>query len=228
MRVAIMQPTYLPWAGYFDLISSVDLFIFLDNVQFDRRSWQQRNRIKTADGVQWLTVPVYSKGLRHQLLKDVAIDYSTQFITKHQRTIRQSYQKAEFFSDQITNMNRLIEYDGEDLASYNTRIIQQLMSWLEIETDIARASELNGSGNREHLLASLCADVQATEYVSPPGSRSYLQDSQAFKKLGIQVSYFDFLHPVYPQLHGPFVSHLSIIDMMFNLGSGAARLFSVS
>lgn len=227
MRVAIMQPTYLPWAGYFGLIDSVDLFIFLDNVQFDRRSWQQRNRIKTNAGVRWLSVPVYSKGKRDQRINEVIIDNSTNFIEVQKKTIRHNYRAARFFSDGISSVESLIDdLQSEILSDYTIEIIRKIMLQLNIGTQTVRASELTSTGVKAELLASLCDEVGARVYLSPPGSKEYLEGSDSFEKAGIPVQYFNFVHPTYSQPHGEFISHLSVVDLLLNCGPKCSELIS--
>lgn len=223
-RVAIMQPTYLPWSGYFSLMSAVDVFIFLDSVQFARRSWQQRNQIKTVTGPQWLTVPVASKGKRDQLILEVEVDKSSDFSTAHHRSIETSYGKAPFFKTYSADLLPLLSNQSLLLADLTIGLILHLKSLLGIETKILRSSELKGTGAKADLLASLCQQVGATEYISPPGSREYLEESDAFTKIGVPISYFTFVHPEYPQLFGGFLPYMSAIDMLFNCGDRSRAL----
>jgi hypothetical protein len=218
MRVAIMQPTYLPWSGYFGLMRSVDLFIFLDTVQFARRSWQQRNQIKTATGPQWLTVPVLVKGKRDQLISDVEIEQTANFAAIHRRSIELSYRKAPFFDTFAAPLLSALEQPQNRLAELTISIAIVLKEQLRITTPIMRASNLQSEGVKADLLASLCRQTNATEYVSPPGSQGYLDQSIAFENAGIPVRYFHFAHPQYPQLFGEFIPYMSCIDMLFNCG----------
>lgn len=220
MRVAIMQPTYLPWSGYFGLMRSVDLFIFLDSVQFAHRSWQQRNQIKTANGAQWLTVPVVSKGRRDQRIDHVEIDVTARFKAKHLATIEQNYRKAAYYQ-QASEILSPLRDSCEILADLNICLIKKISAQLGISTPMLRSSKLNGDGAKANFLASLCREVGATEYISPPGSWDYLNDSNAFSQVGIPISYFNYEHPEYPQLFGSFLPYMSIIDMMFNCGQAS-------
>ena len=223
MRVAIMQPTYLPWSGYFGLMRSVDLFIFLDSVQFAHRSWQQRNQIKTANGAQWLTVPVVSKGRRDQRINEVLIDYTQRFKAKHLGTIQQSYRNSPYYAQARDVLSPLMEA-SEMLADLNIALIERIASQLNIDTPTLRSSKLSGKGAKAELLASFCSDIGATEYISPPGSEDYLRRSDAFWRAGIEVSYFNYEHPEYPQLFGGFLPYMSVIDMLFNCGEVSLRL----
>jgi len=222
--VAIMQPTYLPWSGYFGLMQSVDVFVLLDSVQFARRSWQQRNQIKTATGAQWLSVPVQSKGKRDQLICEVELDKSSGFAAAHRRSIETCYAKTQYFKQYADSLLPLLDNCSPLLADLSIGLILQLKAQLAIPTRVMRSSELDGSGAKADLLASLCSQIGATAYVSPPGSKEYLNDSDAFEKIGVLVQYFEFKHPEYPQPFGEFLPNMSIIDMLFNCGERSSAL----
>ncbi|TAL62955.1 MAG: hypothetical protein EPN84_05780 [Legionella sp.] len=225
-RVAIMQPTYLPWLGYFGLMQSVDLFILLDSVQFARRSWQQRNQVKTANGPLWLSVPVLSKGKRTQLISEVEIDYSQEFFRSHQKTLEINYNKTTYFQDFSPELFATLSDQKQHLSELTISLICWLRDTLGITTPIKLASELNGKGAKADLLASLCQEVNATEYISPPGSKEYLDESTAFSQCNIPVRYFHFSHPEYRQCFGTFLSNMSIIDMLFNCGKDSLMLIN--
>src|SRR5688500_3862557 len=191
-RVAIMQPTYLPWLGYFGLMKSVDLFILLDSVQFARRSWQQRNQIKTANGPIWLTVPVHSKGKRDQLISEVEVDRSQDFPQSHQRALDVNYKKAPHFDVYAPALHSLLGAESKHLTDLTIGTIVWIRDMLRITTPIRRSSEFETQGVKADLLASLCEQVDATEYISPPGSKDYLDESDAFTKRGIPLRYFEF------------------------------------
>ena len=222
--VAIMQPTYLPWLGYFGLMKSVDLFILLDSVQFTRRSWQQRNQIKSAKDSIWLTVPVLSKGKRDQLISEVEIDQSRDFPQGHQRALELNYKKAPHFDAYMPQLQNLLGADNRYLSNLNIDLINYLRDALGITTPMRRASEFEAVGTKADLLASLCEQVGATEYISPPGSKDYLDQSDAFAKLGIPLRYFNFMHPEYPQRFGDFLPYMSVVDLLFNCGSESMQV----
>lgn len=217
-RVAIMQPTYLPWLGYFGLMNSVDLFIFLDTVQFTKRSWQQRNQIKTAAGASWLTIPVLSKGKRDQLITDVDIDRTRDFPQSHVRAIELNYKKAAHFGEHFVSVTEFLGGGEAGLAALTTHAILSMKDTLGITTAVKRSSDFKGVGSKADLLASICEEVRATEYISPPGSREYLDESDAFSKRGIAVKYFEYKHPEYQQCFGPFLPYMSVIDLLMNCG----------
>lgn len=222
--MAIMQPTYLPWSGYFGLMQSVDVFVLLDSVQFARRSWQQRNQIKTANGAQWLSVPVQSKGKRDQLICEVKLDKSSGFAAMHRRSIEMSYAKTPHFKQYADTLLPLLDNGSPLLANLTIGLIMQLKAQLGITTRVLRSSELDGSGAKADLLASLCEQIGATTYVSPPGSKDYLDESDAFENIGVPVQYYEFKHPEYPQPFGEFLPYMSIIDMLFNCGERSSAL----
>ena len=223
-----MQPTYLPWAGYFGLLQSVDLFIYLDNVQFARRSWQQRNQIKTASGAQWLTVPVLSRGKREQLIQNTLIDCQSSFTRKHSSSIAINYNKSAYYDAFSSSLLDTLNGSQDSLAALNIKLIGTIASWLDISTPTLKASELACAGNNAALLASLCKTVEATEYISPPGSRCYLENSMEFENAKIPISYFGFDHPKYSQLHGEFLPYMSCIDAIFNCGLESIDLIKSS
>ena len=218
MKVAIMQPTYLPWIGYFALMESVDIFIILDSVQFSKRSWQQRNQIKTESGPKWLTVPVISKGRREQLITDVEIDRSGKFPNNHINMIRQSYRSAPYFEKYSEELFKLLRENTKPLSILTIQLILLFRKILNINTEIRYSSEFTTTGSKDELLAELCHHVGATEYISPPGSRGYLNASNFFIERDITVNYSKFNHPQYKQLYGDFLPFMSVVDLLFNYG----------
>lgn len=218
MKIAIMQPTYLPWAGYFALMNYVDKFVLLDSVQFDRRSWQQSNKILSIHGEQKLTIPVFSKGNRQQLIKEVKIDLESSFNYKHIKTIQQNYIKSEYFSYLYPVLKKLYEKPPENLSKFNSDIIFAIRKILGIETEIIFSSKLDIHGKKDKLLSSICSNLYATEYISPLTSKVYLDKSDSFKEINLDIKYFDYIHPKYKQNCEKFISHLSIIDLIFNCG----------
>lgn len=222
--VAIMQPTYLPWVGYFDMIDQCDLFVLLDCVQFDRRSWQQRNRVKTANGEVWLTVPVLSKGRRDQKIADVEIDRAGEFPSKHVRTLQHGYGKAAGAPTYLDGVKAALEAPAMHLAELNIRAIEWLCTAFGITTPLIRSSTLPAEGHRVDRLLSICKAVDATTYVSPRGSRPYIDVDNRFADHGVTLRYHAYDHPRYRQLHGEFLSHMSAVDLLLNEGEGAGEI----
>jgi WbqC-like protein family len=222
LKIAINQPTYLPWIGYFDLIDQVDLFVLLDQVQFVKQSWQQRNRIKTANGLQWLTIPVMCRGRFGQLIKDAEIR-DPDFCRKHIRAIELAYRRSPYFTTYFPALSaRLEELSSGLLADLNIGLIRLLMEFLGISTPLVRASALPVVGKRTQLLANICQLVGATEYVSPLGSAEYLIPEQALLcGRGTAIAFQHYQHPEYRQSHSPFESFASVLDLLFNCGPNA-------
>jgi hypothetical protein len=224
LTATIMQPTYLSWIGYFDLIDQSDTFVFLDSVQFDRRSWQQRNRVKSRDRVLWLTVPVHSKGRRDQRICDVEIDRSAKFEQKQLSTIRQCYAQAEYFDTYFNDLSTILEGGHEKLVDLNVNLIEWFCQKLGLDATFVRSSNLEAGGDKADLLVNICQEVGADRYLSPPGSQAYLDAQNPFPAKGIDLVYQDYPHPVYRQLFGEFVPYLSVLDLLMNEGSGSLNL----
>lgn len=219
-----MQPTYLPWIGYFGMMDRVDVFVLLDSVQFARRSWQQRNQIKTANGPIWLTVPVLTKGAREQLIKDVRIDRSRDFPESHIRSIELNYRRSPHYDEYAPGLSAILRGRHERLSELTIEMISWLRDRLGISTSLRLSSDLCTGERKDSLLAALCELVMADHYLAAPGSRDYLDQSTAFAAKGIQVSYHEFAHPAYPQQFGGFVPYMSVIDLLFNVGRDSLSL----
>tara|TARA_Y100001968_G_C19290460_1_gene683949 strand:+ start:349 stop:1044 length:696 start_codon:yes stop_codon:yes gene_type:complete len=225
-KIAIMQPTYLPWCGYFALIKSVDTFVFLDSVQFARRSWQQRNKIKSNSGEIWLSIPVRQKGKRAQLINEVKINSEGDFPKKHIKSIDFNYCKANYFQEESKIIYKYLEENNGYLADLNISLIKAICNRLNISTNLICSSDLKVAGTKDVLLASICQQLNATEYFSAPGSKEYLDQSQEFRNRRIDITYFQYDHPIYSQLHNDFVPYMSIIDMLFNHGKNSLDIIN--
>ena len=217
-----MQPTYLPWLGYFDMISRSDCFVLLDNVQFEKKSWQQRNRIKTGTGELMLTVPVLSAGRFEQRIMETEIDVRSPFATKHVKSMTTAYAKAPHLRDLLSGLSSLLQSGETSLALFNESLIRWIASALSITTPIIRASKLQASGRGTELTVAQLQELGATTFLAAAGSRPYVSAEHGFAQHGIDVEFHNYEHPVYPQLHEPFISHLSAVDALFNLGSDQA------
>jgi hypothetical protein len=221
MKIAISQPTYLPWIGYLDLIEQVDMFVLLDNVQFEKQSWQQRNRIKTPTGLQWLTVPVLFRGRFGQLINQVEIR-DLEFWRNHLRAIELNYRRAPFFNDYFEELSSRIKMPDTSaalIADLDIRLIEWFMDVLGIQTPLLLSSNLKQPGRRTELLANICESLGAGRYVSPLGSAAYLlQEMNVLLDKGIEVVFQHYEHPEYRQLFPPFYPYASILDLIFNEG----------
>jgi len=216
-----MQPTFLPWLGYFSLINSVDRFIFLDNVQFEARSWQQRNRILVNCMTHWLTVPVPLPTGRETKIKDVVINQEHFSPLKFKQTLVHAYSKSKWGGATINIVSPILESSSQLLSTMNKELIINICNELGIKKEFILASDLEAKGEKASLLLDICKLLGATTYISPVGSRAYLDEFSGFAESGIQVEYQSYQHPVYPQLSVDFISHLSIIDAMCNIGTEA-------
>jgi WbqC-like protein family len=224
MKIAICQPTYLPWLGYFDLIDQVDIFVLLDNVQFQRQSWQHRNRLKTPSGLNWLTVPVMFRGRFGQLINAVEIR-DPEFWRDHLRAIELNYRRTRFFNDYFDELSFRINAPCARMVDLDIQLIQWFMNVLGVRTSILLSSHLEQPGKRMDLLANICESLRATEYVSPLGSAAYLlQEMDILLDKGIDVSFQHYEHPTYRQLFPPFCPYASVLDLIFNEGDRALEI----
>lgn len=224
MKIAISQPAYLPWLGYFDLIDQVDTFVLLDSVQFEKQSWQHRNRIKTPTGLQWLTVPVLFRGHFGQLIHEVQVR-DREFCKQHLRAVELNYRRAPFFEQYFPDLERILKKGSASLLELNRALVDWFCQLLNVETKIIRSSELAGKGKRSELLVNLCETLGADSYLSPLGSAVYLMnDLSLFSDAGIEVAFQHYEHPEYRQLFSGFQSHASILDLIFNEGPAAGSI----
>jgi hypothetical protein len=221
----IMQPTYLPWIGYFDLIDQSDIFVFLDNVQFEKQSWQQRNRIIIGGDLHWLTVRVITSGRARQLIQDVEIVRSAQFPYKHIQSLDQHYRHAPHFAQYFPPLKAILEDSPPTLALLNQRLIGWLAETLGLKTDLRVASNLKVEGERTEKVRNICQTVGATEYLSPIGASDYLlQEHGVIEAAGIKVVFQNYQHPVYRQTGMTFHPYTSVIDLLFNEGNRSLEI----
>jgi hypothetical protein len=222
-RVGIVQSNYLPWKGYFDLINSVDEFILYDEVQYTRRDWRNRNRIKSRDGLQWLTVPVVVKGRYRQTIRETRVS-DPGWARRHWEAIRHSYARAPWFpayEGQFAELYRRCSF--EFLSEANRFFLEAICGLLGIETKLSWAADYQMVPGRTERLVELCRQAGASRYLSGPSARAYL-DEGLFARAGIAVDYMDYGgYPEYPQVFPPFEHGVSIVDLIFNTGPEARR-----
>ena len=225
--IAIMQPTYLPWLGYLAMVHRADYFVFLDNVQFDKRSWQQRNRIKNAQGALWLTIPVLSKEKFHQKINEVVCQNLSETVKKHLSSIRHSYKNTKeynsFYPFLEKTITEAVSMANECLSPFNIYIIKKLCEYSGIESDFYLASHLGCEGIRDELLSNICSVFAVNHYISAPGALSYLENSHFFKN--IDVEYHNYLEPTYSQLYGEHIKNLSCLDAFFSIPQNELKTF---
>lgn len=221
---AIMQPTYLPWAGYFDLMDQADVFLFLDNVQMQKSSWQTRNRIKTHQGELYLSLDRYKSadGVLPTLAQ-ARLNEQQQWRKKHLKSIENAYSRAPYFEPVFALLSEGLAFSApQTLADLNIGLITALARAMGINTVLERSSQLQPvSSDRIERLANLCLLQQCQRYLSPRGAWDYfeaLQGETVFQAHHIALAYQHYIPPVYPQLHGAFMPGLSVVDLLFNCG----------
>lgn len=216
MIVAIHQPQYLPWLGYFDKLDKADVFCFLDNVQFKKNEWQNRNRIRTAQGWQWLTVPVHYRF--PQSIDTVQINRNTNWQRKHFNALVTNYGKAPYFKAFIDFFEAVFSREWQDLAELNIHLIHRLCEMLGIEKcEIYRSSEMTLPAQPTDRLIEICRQFGGDTYLAGAAGGGYM-DIDRFRENGISLKFQNFLHPQYPQQFKGFQSHLSVVDLLFNCG----------
>jgi hypothetical protein len=224
---AIMQPTYLPWIGYFDLIDTADTFVFLDDAQVLKRSWGVRNRILGHNGEAFLTVPL--SGHRHgegSAFADTSVDLDQDWARTHLATIRHAYAKAPHFAEVFASLEAWLSGGHTTIGALNEDFIGTTARRIGIATPLLKSSQLEGAdGRKDDRLLAICRAIGADTYLAAPGSAAYIEQAQeggAFAGSGVAIRYHNFTHPVYPQRQDGFVSHMSIVDLLMNCGYASA------
>ncbi len=221
MIIGIHQPNFFPWLGFFCKVKESDVFVLLDNAQYTKNSFISRNRIKTAQGAKWLTVPVAYRF--PQRINEVVINNSIDWRRTHLRTIEQNYGRSRFFSELFPLIQgAYYRRNWESLCAFNVELIQLVIDYFHIETVVRKASDLQIEGVGTERLINIVSLFGGDTYLSGQGAATY-QDEALFAKRGIQLVYTNFSHPTYEQLYMPFEANLSIIDFAFN--SGTSRSF---
>jgi hypothetical protein len=219
--VAIVQSNYIPWKGYFDLIQQVDEFILYDDVQYTRRDWRNRNRLKSPQGVRWLTIPVQVKGRYLQRIDETLVS-NPAWATQHWLTVKTWYRTAPYFKLYEAELEDLYRGTRErSLSRINRRFLERLCRLLKIATPLTASDDYAASGRNTDRLLAICKAAGATHYLSGPAAREYL-DEQSFRAAGVEVKWMDYEdYPTYTQLYGPFEHEVSILDLLLNVGVDA-------
>ena len=229
-RVAILQSSYVPWKGYFDIIGSVDEFILYDDAQYSKNGWRNRNRIKTREGTAWLTIPVLGTGRFGQLIREVEIG-DPRWAEKHWKSIQSHYARAARFPELAPVFEKLYERAAAEtlLSGVNELFLREICGLLGIGTRISRSMDYRLEGDRVERLVGLCEQTGAGEYLSGPAARDYLDESR-FAEKGMSVRWMDYSgYPEYRQLFSPpFVHEVSILDLLLNEGPEEARSYLLS
>jgi len=223
-KIAILQSNYIPWKGYFDLINSVDEFILYDDMQFTRRDWRNRNKIKSREGLLWLTIPVKAKGKYFQAIKDTEVN-NRGWVYKHWNSIFHCYGKAKYFDLYRERFENLfINAKASFLSEVNYLFLTAICDILNITTKVSWSMDykLLKEGRTERLI-DLCKQADGVEYISGPTAKGYI-DEDMFRESGLHLSYMDYSdYPEYEQLYPPFCHQVSVIDLIFNEGPSAKK-----
>jgi hypothetical protein len=225
MNCVILQPSYIPWRGYFHQIQKADVFVFYDDVQYDRGGWRNRNRVKTSNGSAWLTIPVAKKGSVETgaPLNTIRIDWNRHWTKTHWTTIQQAYRKAPFFETYRELLQNIYGRRPEALVDFTIETTIEIAGLLGLaDRRFARSSQLNAKGAKTDRLISILQEVEATHYISGPSARDYLEEDK-LADAGISLEYMQYAYPTYRQLHPPFDPQVSIIDLLMMAGPEAAR-----
>lgn len=222
MRGVILQPSYIPWRGYFDLIHRADVFVFLDDVQYTKRDWRNRNIIKGRHGLQWLTVPVLTSGRREQLIKDVEIDNTIGWKKSHLSTIRHCYGHARYYDAYAGLIEARFAEPWRSLCDLDIDLTRCIAALLGIDTKYVRSSELSAAGTGADRLINICQEIGITTYISGPSAKAYIAPGM-FEGAGIELVYHTYEYPEYPQPHGSFAPNVTILDLLFNCGDESPR-----
>ena len=218
MKAAVIQSNYIPWRGYFDIMHDADVFVFYDDVQYTVNDWRNRNRVKTANGVVWLTIPIGDQNDRR--ICDVEIRDRT-WARKHWMTIEQSYSRAPAFARYADFFRDLYSRQWTSLSLLNQTTIKAIATLLGIRTQILDSRDFALEGKAGDRLLMLLQRLGATDYISGPAAKSYL-DADSYARSGIRVHWKDYnSYPEYPQLHGVYAPDLSIVDLLMNCGERA-------
>jgi hypothetical protein len=222
-RVAIVQSCYIPWKGFFDLIDRVDEFVLLDDAQFTKRDWRNRNKVKTPQGAQWLTVPVQVKGRYLQRIDETVVS-EDDWAERHWKTILHAYAAAPHFAEYRAPIEQAYAAlaDEPRLSMINRTLLEAVFPLLGIETELRWSTEYPGTGTKTDRLLEICRAAGATTYLSGPSARTYLEE-EAFAEHEIAVEWMDYDgYPEYEQLHPPFDHNVTVLDVIFNTGPEAA------
>ena len=222
--VTIIQPLFIPWLGYFDMMARSDVFVILDTVQFSKQSWQQRNRIKTPKGLMWLTIPI-KHNFGDQLL-NIKIDYRDVWMKKHLGAFHAHYKKAPHFKEIYVFMEKFYHQKPELISDFTSSLIKGIAKYLGIKTRIIHSKDLPVKRiDAQSYLIDICQHLGANNYLNGPTGKK-LYSPEVFRKHGINLTFYEYHHPVYPQLHGDFISHVSIVDLLFNCGPKSRNIIS--
>lgn len=222
-KIAILQSNYIPWKGYFDLINMVDEFVFYDDVQYTKRDWRNRNKIKTPNGLVWLSIPVEVKGKYFQKINETMV-IDKDWAKKHWQSILHNYSKAKYFKNYKDIFEELyLNCNEEYLSQINYKFISTINRIFGINTKLRCSSEFNLIDGQTEKLLGICKDCNADIYLSGPAAKDYFNEDLATKE-NIKVEWMDYSgYDEYTQLYPPFEHGVSILDLIFNEGENAKK-----
>ncbi len=220
MILTAHQPVYLPWLGLFHKIALSDAFCYFDDVQYQVKDWNNRNKIKTASGEIWLTVPVLTKGYREKKIREIEINNATDWRKKHWRSICLNYKKAPFFEKYSPFLENVYKRDWQYLADLNEYMLKWFIEQLGINVEYFKASESKFEGYKSGLVLDMCKKLRADMYIFGELGRDYAKEED-FLKNGVKIYFQEYKHPQYAQLFGEFSPYMSIIDLLFNCGENS-------
>ena len=223
--IAIRQPGYIPYIGFFKKIESVDTFVFLDDVQYSRTDWDNRNKIRTPEGSMWLTVPILNKS--GKLLNQVEIDYSKNWVSKHKAAIKFNYEHSPFFDTYWNDIKYILNESRKKLLDLNISLINYFISVLQIKTKLIFSSDLHIDSMGSNKLLDICKTLHADTYLSGEFGKNYL-DINIFENEKIQIIFEKFEHPKYIQKYPKFIPNMSIIDLLFHEGPNSINILKNS
>jgi hypothetical protein len=226
MILTAQQPCYLPWCGLFAKIQQADTFVLLDTVQYQPRDFNNRNKIWTARGPLWLTVPVYTKGHRDKPFHQIQINNTLPWQRKHWKSIEQSYRKAAYWDDYANDLRLFYSYQYDDLVTVNSAMLRWFLEVLKIDVTYLKASDYQFKGHKATLVLDMCQQLGAREYIFGSKGRDYVTaaDNLAFEKAGIKIQFQAYVHPEYMQFGGSFIPNLSVIDLLLHHGPAAKSI----
>ena len=218
-KAAIIQPSFIPWRGFFDIIHDVDVFVFLDDVQYTKQDWRNRNRIKTPGGTKWISVPVV--GGTKQLIHETRIDYSQDWRTRHIKTIHHSYAASPFYTSYRDTLLQIYKEKFETISELNIFATKLISRLLGIDVEYVRSTDLRTEGAKDDKLIDICNKIGADVCLSGPKAQNYI-DVAKFEHAGILLVYKNYdSYPEYPQLWGAYDLYVSVIDLLFNCGENS-------
>jgi len=220
--VVIHQPDFMPHLGFFHRLLQCDLYIVLDHVQFSKGGWHNRDKIKTPEGVKWLTLPVRLTGRSFSPIHEVRLNNDLNWRENHLKQIKRCYKDSSSFDEIFSELRSLYEFTGDRMADFNMKVLNWLMEKFDAKVNTVLSTTLRASGASNEMLVDLLTKVGATNYLSGIGARSYYKP-EPFEQAGIRVLWQDFSHPMYPQRYGEFIPYLSSLDVLFNCGVQQSR-----